>query len=79
MGERPDGGTPDEVRSRDLAQALVDRYWEELLELEPILGTEVGDERFDDRLPDPTEAGPAFVGGDCVYGRGEFQRTHAVG
>jgi hypothetical protein len=27
------------------ARALVDRYWDELLELEPILGTLVGDER----------------------------------
>jgi uncharacterized protein (DUF885 family) len=40
-------------------QSLVDRYWKELLQLEPILGTEVGDERFDDRLPDLTEAGRA--------------------
>ncbi|HLI55387.1 MAG TPA: DUF885 domain-containing protein, partial [Actinomycetota bacterium] len=29
------------------------------LELEPILGTQVGDERFDDRLPDASEAGLA--------------------
>ena len=38
-------------------RAVADRYWDDLLELEPILGTEVGDERFDDRLPDPTAAG----------------------
>jgi uncharacterized protein (DUF885 family) len=43
----------------DAARALVDRYWEKLLELEPLLGTMVGDERFDDRLPDPSEAGRA--------------------
>jgi uncharacterized protein (DUF885 family) len=41
------------------ARELADRYWDDLLELEPILGTEVGDERFDDRLPDPTENGRA--------------------
>jgi uncharacterized protein (DUF885 family) len=41
------------------ARELADRYWDELLELEPILGTEVGDERFDDRLPDPTDEGLA--------------------
>jgi uncharacterized protein (DUF885 family) len=41
------------------ARALVDRYWEQLLEHEPILGTLVGDERYDDRLPDPSEAGLA--------------------
>jgi uncharacterized protein (DUF885 family) len=57
MGEGTDGGTMEQARDR--ARSLVDRYWEELLELEPILGTEVGDERFDDRLPDPTESGLA--------------------
>jgi uncharacterized protein (DUF885 family) len=39
------------------AAALVDRYWEGLLELEPLIGTMVGDERNDDRLADPSEAG----------------------
>ncbi len=46
----------DETNRTD---ALVDRYWDELLELEPTLGTSVGDERYDDRLPDPGEAGRA--------------------
>jgi uncharacterized protein (DUF885 family) len=41
------------------ARALADRYWEQLMELEPLIGTEVGDERFDDRLADPSEAGRA--------------------
>jgi len=41
------------------ARELVERYWEDLLELEPLLATEVGDERFDDRLPDPSEEGRA--------------------
>ncbi len=45
----------DAVRALD----LVDRYWEQLLELEPFIGTEVGDERYDDRLSDPSEAGRA--------------------
>jgi len=36
---------------------LVDRFWEELLEREPLMGTYVGDERYDDRLPDIGEAG----------------------
>jgi len=44
----------DEV---DRARALVDDYWEGLIEADPLLGTLVGDERFDDRLPDPSEAG----------------------
>jgi uncharacterized protein (DUF885 family) len=43
----------------DAARALVDRYWEGLLRTEPLLGTQVGDERYDDRLPDPSEAGIA--------------------
>jgi uncharacterized protein (DUF885 family) len=47
------------VSDADAARALVDRYWEGLLETEPLLGTQVGDERYDDRLPDPTDAGVA--------------------
>ncbi|HSJ50894.1 MAG TPA: DUF885 family protein, partial [Actinomycetota bacterium] len=43
----------------DAAHVLVERYWERLLELEPLLGTLVGDERYDDRLPDPGEEGRA--------------------
>jgi uncharacterized protein (DUF885 family) len=39
------------------AVALSDRYWEQLLELEPLIGTSIGDERYDDSLPDPSEAG----------------------
>lgn len=39
------------------ARQLADRYWDRLLELDPLVGTSVGDERFDDRLPDPSEAG----------------------
>jgi uncharacterized protein (DUF885 family) len=47
------------IEEADGARALVDGYWDRLLELEPILGTMVGDERYDDRLPDPSEAGRA--------------------
>jgi uncharacterized protein (DUF885 family) len=49
-------------RSEDHAQKardLADRYWEGLLELDPFIGTQVGDERYDDRLPDPSEEGLA--------------------
>ena len=45
---------PDE-RARELA----DRYWNEYLEVEPLLGTQVGDERFDHLLPDPSPEGLA--------------------
>ncbi len=41
------------------ARSLADRYWGGLLEIEPLLGTFVGDERNDDRLSDPSEAGRA--------------------
>jgi uncharacterized protein (DUF885 family) len=41
------------------AGKLIERYWEDLLEAEPMLGTAIGDERFDDRLPDPGPAGRA--------------------
>jgi uncharacterized protein (DUF885 family) len=41
------------------ARDLVERYWDQLLELDPVLGTICGDERFDDRLPDPGPAGRA--------------------
>ena len=41
------------------ARALADRFWDRLLELDPLFGTTVGDERFDDRLPDPSEEGLA--------------------
>ena len=44
------------------AKALADRYWDELLELEPMLGTLVGDDRYDDRLPDPSEKGRSRSG-----------------
>jgi uncharacterized protein (DUF885 family) len=33
-------------------RALGDSYWQQILELMPLLATQVGDERFDDRLPD---------------------------
>jgi uncharacterized protein (DUF885 family) len=39
------------------ASDLAERFWKRLLELEPIIGTYIGDERYDDRLPDPSEEG----------------------
>ena len=44
------------------AVALADRFWEELLEREPIFATAIGDERYDDRLPDIGEEGRGAVG-----------------
>src|SRR5436309_3143611 len=50
-------GTP--VTPDHQVRELVDRYREGLLEREPLMGTYVGDERYDDKLPDITEAGRA--------------------
>ncbi|MEX2421530.1 MAG: DUF885 domain-containing protein, partial [Actinomycetota bacterium] len=47
------------MRQDEAARRLIDRYWDGLLETEPLLGTAVGDERFDDRLPDPGPGGRA--------------------
>jgi uncharacterized protein (DUF885 family) len=48
------------VTDADRAQALADRYWEELLEREPTFATAIGDKRYDDRLPDIGEEGRAL-------------------
>ena len=39
--------------------ALADRFWESILELNPTLATIYGDERYNDRLEDPSPAGRA--------------------
>jgi uncharacterized protein (DUF885 family) len=52
-----DDTTP--TRAAQAARALAADYWDDLLSLEPILATQVGDDRFDDRLPDTTEDGIA--------------------
>src|SRR2546430_9197225 len=56
---RSEATTMGHTDGSDRGSAWAGRYWERLLELEPFLATEVGDERFDDRLPDPSEAGLA--------------------
>jgi hypothetical protein len=45
---------------------IVDAYWSRFLAVEPLFATAVGDARFDDALPDPSEEG-----------RAERQRVHA--
>jgi uncharacterized protein (DUF885 family) len=47
------------VTDTERAAALADRAWEELLEREPTFATAIGDERYDDRLPDISEEGRA--------------------
>jgi uncharacterized protein (DUF885 family) len=48
------------VNDTDRATALAARAWEELLEREPTFATAIGDERYDDRLPDIGESGRAM-------------------
>jgi uncharacterized protein (DUF885 family) len=40
-------------------EALADRFWESILELNPTTATMYGDDRYGDRLEDPSEAGRA--------------------
>jgi uncharacterized protein (DUF885 family) len=46
-------------RSTTPVDALADRFWESLLELNPTLATTYGDERYADRLEDPSPEGRA--------------------
>ena len=48
------------------ATQILDAYWDRFLAVEPLFATAVGDARFDDVLPDPSEEG-----------RAERQRVHA--
>ncbi len=50
----------------DHVRAIADRFWDGLLELQPVLGTSIGDERYDDRLPDPGEEGRAATERACT-------------
>ena len=46
-------------RSDPRIDALSDRFWEAILELNPVTATVYGDERYDDRLDDPGPEGRA--------------------
>jgi uncharacterized protein (DUF885 family) len=43
------------------ARTLADRFWEEILEREPVFATAIGDDRYDDRLPDVGESARALA------------------
>jgi len=45
-----DAGDPE-------VSALLDRYWEDMLRLDPLLATQVGDDRYDDLWPDASADG----------------------
>ena len=48
---------PDDLASP--VNRLADRFWEDILELNPTTATVYGDERYNDRLEDPSPAGRA--------------------
>jgi len=50
---------PDQPNSTSPVDELSDRFWEGILELNPTTATVYGDERYDDRLEDPSPAGRA--------------------
>ena len=56
----PVASTPAAPGSPEAAariRALADEYWEGQLKLDPLLATQVGDSRYDDRLPDTLSDG----------------------
>ena len=55
--DEPTETTTGKAEAARRALQVADGFWERLLEHEPVLGTAVGDERFDDRLPDPSDEG----------------------
>lgn len=61
------------------AAALAARFWDQLLELEPLFATQVGDERFDDRLPDPSDEGVARREEACCGALAELEGIDAGG
>jgi uncharacterized protein (DUF885 family) len=62
--------------AEDAARAMADRFWEDLLVLEPLLGTEVGDDRYDDRLPDLSEGGRAWREDVSRTALADLQKIH---
>ena len=60
---------PDQIKSP--VDELADRFWESILELNPTTATVYGDERYNDRLEDPSPAGRA-------KGRELMERTKAA-
>ncbi len=50
---------PDQPNSNSPVDELSDQFWEGILELNPTTATVYGDERYDDRLEDPSPAGRA--------------------
>ena len=58
---------------------LSDRFWEGILELNPTTATVYGDERYDDRLEDPSPAGRARARGLMERTKAEAQSIPADG
>lgn len=67
------GGGAAAAEATDLAK----RFWEGYLRFEPWVGTEIGDERYDDRLPDPSDEGQAEKREFLASIRAELERLVA--
>ena len=70
----PGASTPAGTGSPEAAariRALADEYWEGQLRLDPLLATQVGDSRYDDRLPDTL----SDAGRDAIRQLAERTRT----
>jgi uncharacterized protein (DUF885 family) len=63
----------DETTARALA--LAGRFWDGLLRHEPVLATAIGDERFDELLPDPSPEGLTALEGLC---RGALEEADGI-
>src|SRR5439155_6642970 len=58
--EHTSGGSSLTVTDTNaLVDELANRFWEKILELDPIQATILGDDRYDDRLPDLSPEGRA--------------------
>jgi uncharacterized protein (DUF885 family) len=53
------GDAPAAFDPSGAARDLAARYWDALLELDPIMASQIGDDRFDHLMPDTTEEGVA--------------------
>jgi len=59
-----------------LIDELANRFWEKILELDPLQATILGDDRFDDRLPDLS---PAGRGRESELSRQVLSEAEAIG
>ena len=56
---RRETAVTDQPTAPSAVDAFAERFWEGILELQPTTATMYGDDRYDDRLEDPSDAGRA--------------------